>query len=213
MLFDVVIVGAGAQAAIALRQCKFTGSIAIIGEEPEIQYERPPLTNKEYLAREKTFDRILIRPRAFWGERGVEMLTGERVISVDPESHIVFTGHRRSIGYSQLIWAAGGRPRRLSCAGHDLAGVYSVRTRADVDQIMTELASTTRIAVIGGGYIGLETAAVITKMGKQVTVLEALDCVLARVAGEALSRFYEAEHRAHGVDVRLKHSDRGYRWK
>ena len=203
--YDVLIVGAGhggAQAAIALRQRKFEGSIAIIGEEPEIPYERPPLS-KDYLAQEKTFDRILIRPASFWDERHVAMLTGRRVVSVDPEAHIVVTEDGGRIGYGQLVWAAGGHPRRLSCPGYDLVGVHSVRTRADVDRMLTELSRVDRVAVIGGGYIGLEAAAVLTKLCKQVTVLEALDRVLARVAGEPLSRFYEAEHRAHGVDVRL----------
>jgi 3-phenylpropionate/trans-cinnamate dioxygenase ferredoxin reductase subunit len=203
--YDVLIVGAGhggAQAAITLRQRKFAGSIAIIGEEPEIPYERPPLS-KDYLAQEKPFERILIRPEAFWAEREVAMLTGRRIVSVDPHAHSVTTGDGETIGYGQLVWAAGGHPRRISCEGHDLAGVHSVRTRADVDRMIGELTSTTRVAVIGGGYIGLEAAAVLAKLGKQVTVLEALDRVLARVAGEALSRFYEAEHRAHGVDVQL----------
>ncbi len=203
--YDVLIVGAGhggAHAAITLRQRKFAGSIAIIGEEPEIPYERPPLS-KDYLAQEKPFERILIRPEAFWAEREVAMLTGRRIVSVDPHAHSVTTGDGETIGYGQLVWAAGGHPRRISCEGHDLAGVHSVRTRADVDRMIGELNSTTRVAVIGGGYIGLEAAAVLAKLGKQVTVLEALDRVLARVAGEALSRFYEAEHRAHGVDVQL----------
>ncbi|WP_454883109.1 NAD(P)/FAD-dependent oxidoreductase [Sphingomonas oryzagri] len=203
--YDVLIVGAGhggAQAAIALRQRKFEGSIAIVGEEPEIPYERPPLS-KDYFSGDKTFERILIRPAAFWEERDVAMLTGKRVVKVDPAAHTVSTEDCETIGYGELIWAAGGHARRLTCAGHDLIGVHSVRTRADVDRMIGELATTTRVAVIGGGYIGLEAAAVLAKFGKQVTVLEAQDRVLARVAGEPLSRFYEAEHRAHGVDVRL----------
>ncbi|NIJ35010.1 NAD(P)/FAD-dependent oxidoreductase [Sphingomonas oligoaromativorans] len=203
--YDVLIVGAGhggAQAAIALRQRKFAGTIAIIGEEPELPYERPPLS-KDYLAQEKPFERILIRPESFWVEREVAMLTGRRVVSVDPEGHGVTTADGETIGYGQLIWATGGHARRIACEGHDLGGVHSVRTRADVDRMVEELATTTRVAVIGGGYIGLEAAAVLARLGKTVTVLEALDRVLARVAGEALSRFYEAEHRAHGVDVRL----------
>ena len=203
--YDVLIVGAGhggAQAAIALRQRKFEGSIAMIGEEPELPYERPPLS-KDYFAGEKAFERILIRPAAFWEERGVTMRTGERVVAVDPAAHTVSTAAGETIGYGHLIWAAGGHPRRLTCSGHDLAGVHAVRTRADVDRMTGELAATEKVVVIGGGYIGLEAAAVLAKMGKQVTVLEALDRVLARVAGETLSRFYEAEHRAHGVDVRL----------
>jgi 3-phenylpropionate/trans-cinnamate dioxygenase ferredoxin reductase subunit len=203
--YDVLIIGAGhggAQAAIALRQRKFEGTIAIVGEESEIPYERPPLT-KKYFSGEKAYERILIRPAAFWYERNVAMLTSRRVVSVDPEEHTVETEAGDVISYGQLIWCAGGHARKLSCSGHDLEGVHSVRTRADVDRIMSELAGTTRVAVIGGGYIGLEAAAVLTKLGKQVTVLETLDRVLARVAGVTLSRFCEAEHRAHGVDVRL----------
>jgi len=203
--FDVLIVGAGhagAQAAIALRQNKFEGSIGIVGEEPELPYERPPLS-KDYLAGEKPFERLLIRPPAFWAERDIAMLTGTRVTAVDPQAHSVTTADGASIGYSTLIWAAGGHPRSLICSGHKLAGVHAVRTRADVDRLIGELPATRRVVVIGGGYIGLEAAAVLSKLGKQVTILEALDRVLARVAGEPLSRFYEAEHRAHGVDVRL----------
>ncbi|MCD2316276.1 FAD-dependent oxidoreductase [Sphingomonas sp. IC-11] len=203
--YDVVIVGAGhggAQAAIALRQAKFDGTLAVIGAEPELPYERPPLS-KEYLAGDKTFDRILIRPAAFWQERGVEMLLGRAVTAVDPAAHTVTTADGRAIGYRHLIWATGGSPRRLACAGNDLAGVHTVRTRADADRMMAELPGVTDAVVIGGGYIGLEAAAVLAKFGKKVVLLEALDRVLARVAGPDLSRFYEAEHRAHGVDVRL----------
>ena len=203
--YDVVIVGAGhggAQAAIALRAAKFAGSIAMIGDEPEPPYERPPLS-KDYLSGDKPFERILIRPAGFWDERQVAMRLGRRVVSVDAAAQTVTTDDGASIGYGQLIWATGGSPRRLTCSGHDLAGVHAVRTRADVDRMIAELPGVSRVAVIGGGYIGLEAAAVLAKFGKQVTVLEALPRVLARVAGEPLSRFYEAEHRAHGVDVRL----------
>jgi 3-phenylpropionate/trans-cinnamate dioxygenase ferredoxin reductase subunit len=203
--YDILIVGAGhggAQAALALRQQKFAGSIALLGNEPEPPYERPPLS-KEYLSGEKPFERILIRPATFWAERDVALLLGEQVVAVDAEAHRVTLADGATIGYGTLIWAAGGAPRRLACAGHSLAGVHSVRTRADVDAMMAELASTRRVAVIGGGYIGLEAAAVLAKLGKPVCVLEAADRVLARVAGEPLSRFYEAEHRSHGVEIRL----------
>ncbi len=203
--YDVLIVGAGhggAQAAIALRQSKFAGSIAIVGDEPEFPYERPPLS-KDYLAGEKTFDRIMIRPENFWTVREIAMRTGCRVESVDPDAHIVTTDAGETIGYRHMIWATGGAPRRLGCAGNDLVGVHTVRTRADVDRMIAEMPDVERAVVVGGGYIGLEAAAVLTKLGKQVVVLEALDRVLARVAGEELSRFYEAEHRAHGVDLRL----------
>ncbi len=203
--YDVVIVGAGhggAQAAVALRQNKFEGSVAIVGDEPELPYERPPLS-KEYFSGEKSFERILIRPASFWEDRKVDMLLGRRVESVDPAAHRVTLTDGSTIGYGKLIWATGGAPRRLTCSGHHLSGVHGVRTRADADRMLSELERTTNVVVIGGGYIGLEAAAVLAKFGKKVTVLEALDRVLARVAGETLSRFYEAEHRAHGVDVQL----------
>jgi 3-phenylpropionate/trans-cinnamate dioxygenase ferredoxin reductase subunit len=203
--FDVLIVGAGhggAQAAIALRQHKFGGSIGMIGDEPEAPYERPPLS-KEYLAGDKPFERLLIRPLAFWSEREVTLLTGRTVVSVDAAAHRVATADGETIGYGKLIWAAGGAARRIACAGHHLTGVHTVRTRADVDRMAAELAGVERVVVIGGGYIGLEAAAVLSKLGKSVVLLEALDRVLARVAGEPLSRFFEGEHRAHGVDIRL----------
>ena len=203
----MVIVGAGhggAQAAIALRQNGFAGSILVIGREPELPYERPPLS-KEYLAREKTFERIMIRPAAFWEDKAVEMALGHEVVAVDPDARVLRTADGATVSYGDLIWATGGDARRLSCAGHDLAGVHGVRTRADADRLMAELdAGAKRAVVIGGGYIGLEAAAVLTKFGAHVTLLEALPRVLARVAGEALSTFYQDEHRAHGVDLRTQ---------
>jgi 3-phenylpropionate/trans-cinnamate dioxygenase ferredoxin reductase subunit len=202
--YDILIVGAGhggAQAAVQLRQMGFSGTVALLGDEAEPPYERPPLS-KEYMAGEKTFERILIRPAAFWGERNIDLLLGKRVKRVDPVAKYVTIGDDTDIGYGTLIWATGGSPRLLSCPGSDATGIFAVRRRDDVDAIMARLPDVKHVAVIGGGYIGLEAAAVLTKLGKSVTLLEALDRVLARVAGEELSRFYEAEHRAHGVDLR-----------
>ena len=202
---DVVIVGAGhggAQCAIALRQGGFTGSIVMIGREPEPPYERPPLS-KEYFAREKTFDRLYIRPPAFWEEKDVDLQLNTEVTAVDPAAKQVTLSNGKTLGYGKLVWATGGDPRRLSCPGSDLAGLHPVRTRADCDQLMGEIdGGVKNIVVIGGGYIGLEAAAVLTKLGCKVTLLEALPRVLARVAGEELSAFYEKEHRDHGVDLR-----------
>lgn len=202
---DVLIVGAGhagAQAAIALRQGGFDGSIRIVGDEPDLPYERPPLS-KEYLAGEKPFERLLLRPPGFWSERAIDIVLGERVATIDAARHVAITAEREEHSYRTLIWAAGGAPRRLSCGVASLAGVHTIRTRADVDRLTAELPTVSQAVVIGGGYIGLEAAAALVKLGKPVVLLEALDRVLARVAGEALSRFYEAEHRAHGVDLRL----------
>lgn len=204
---DVIIVGSGhggAQAAIALRQNGFEGSVLMVSRDSELPYERPPLS-KEYLSGDKPFERILIRPEQFWGDKNIELRLGTEVVAIDPAMHEVALGDGESIGYSKLIWAAGGAPRALTCSGADLKGVHAVRTRSDVDTLMRELADGAKKAVVvGGGYIGLEAAAVLRKLDCEVTLLEAQPRVLARVAGEELSAFYQAEHRAHGVDLRLE---------
>lgn len=201
----MAIVGAGhggAQAAIHLRQLGFAGSIGLIGAEEEPPYERPPLS-KEYLAGEKDFARMLVRPESFWAERGVELILGTSVAALDPRAKMLTADDGGRFGYGALVWAAGGTPRRLRCDGGGHAGVHLVRSRSDVDAIRVELPAAGRVAVIGGGYIGLETAAVLRKLGKEVVLIEALDRLLARVAGPEISEFYAAEHRAHGVDLRL----------
>lgn len=204
---DVVIVGSGhggAQAAIALRQQGHEGSIIMLGRDTEPPYERPPLS-KEYLAREKPFERIMIRPTQFWEEKNVDLMLGRAVTEIDAAAHEVVLSDGERIGYRKLIWAGGGDPRRLSCPGANLKGVHGVRDKRDVDAIMAQLDNGDRRAVvIGGGYIGLEAAAVLRKFDCSVTLLEALPRVLARVAGEELSAFYQAEHRDHGVDLRLE---------
>lgn len=205
--WNVIIVGTGhggAQAAIALRQNGFEGSILMVGRDRDPPYERPPLS-KEYLAREKPFERIYIRPPQFWADKGVDLLLESSVASVDAPAHSITLSNDRTIGYDKLIWAGGGDPRRLSCSGADLDGVHAVRTRLDVDRLVAQLdAGARRVVVIGGGYIGLEAAAVLRKLDCEVTLLEMQPRVLARVAGEELSEFYQAEHRAHGVDLRLE---------
>ena len=204
---DVIIVGAGhggAQCAIALRQNGFTGTVTMIGRESEPPYERPPLS-KEYFAREKTFDRLYIRPPHFWGEKGVDLKLSTEVTAVDPAAHSITLSDGTAMTYGTLVWATGGDPRMLSIPGSNLAGIHAVRTREDCDRLMGEIdGGVNHVAVIGGGYIGLEAAAVLTKLGCKVTLLEALPRVLARVAGPELSAFYEKEHRDHGVDLRTE---------
>lgn len=202
---DILIVGTGhggAQAAIALRQRGFAGSILMVGAERHLPYERPPLS-KEYLAGERSFQRILIRPADFWAGRGIAFRLGSPVISIDSVAHVATCADGTALSYGSLIWAAGGRARRLSCAGADLDGVYSVRNRDDVDQLLAALPSIRRVAIIGGGYIGLEAAAALSKIGKSVSLIEAQERVLARVAGEPVSHFLEGEHREHGIDLHL----------
>ena len=176
----------------------------MLGRDAYPPYERPPLS-KEYLAGDKPFERIMIRPEKFWSDKGIEIRLGAMVGDIDWMAHEVVLSDGARIGYRKLIWAGGGDPRRLSCHGANLKGVHAVRDRRDVDMIMAQLESgARRFVVIGGGYIGLEAAAVLRKLDCEVTLLEALPRVLARVAGEELSRFIESEHRAHGVDVRLE---------
>lgn len=204
MHFDVVIVGGGqggSSAAVYLRQQGFTGSIAMIGREHEPPYERPPLS-KDYLLGEKPFEKLLIRPLDYWEKHGVELILGAEAVAVDAAGRTVSLADGRDIGFGDLIWATGGDPRALNCPGSELPGIHAIRDRADIDAILGELPGVDRIAIAGGGYIGLEAAAALRKLGKQVTLLEVLPRVLARVAGPQLSTFFENEHRAHGVDLR-----------
>ncbi len=205
--FDVVIVGSGhggAQAAIALRQAGHEDSILMVSRDRNPPYERPPLS-KDYLAGEKPFEKILIRPEQFWADRNIALRLGANVNEVDWQAHRLVLSDDSEVTYRKLVWAAGGDARRLSCPGADYVGIHTIRNRRDTDALKDELAAgATRVVVIGAGYIGLEAAAVLRKMGCEVTVLEMLDRVLARVAGPQLSEFYAAEHRAHGVDLRLE---------
>ena len=205
--YDVVIVGSGhggAQAAIALRQAGHEDSILMVSRDRNPPYERPPLS-KEYLAGDKPFEKILIRPEQFWADRNVTLRRGANVNEVDPARHVLHLSDETSVTYRKLIWAGGGDARRLGCPGAELAGIHTIRTRRDTDALKGELeAGARRAVVIGAGYIGLEAAAVLRKLDCDVTVVEMQDRVLARVAGPEISEFYAAEHRSHGVDLRLE---------
>lgn len=204
--YDIVIVGSGhggAQAAIALRQNGHEDSILIVSRDRNPPYERPPLS-KDYLAGDKPFERIQIRPEKFWADKNVELRLGCNVNEVDWMARKLTLSDDTAITYRKLIWAAGGDPRRLSCAGADLAGIHTVRSRRDVDAVRGDLdAGAKRAVIVGGGYIGLEAAAVLRMLGCTVTVVEMEDRVLGRVAGPELSDFYATYHRQQGVDLRL----------
>ena len=143
---ELVIVGTGhggAQTAIALRQHGFSGSILMLSRDPEPPYERPPLS-KEYLAGDKPFERILIRPEPFWAGRGIDLRLASVVTKLDPAAKELTVAGGDTVGYGTLVWAAGGDPRRLSCPGADLGGIHAVRDKADVDRIKGELAAGAR---------------------------------------------------------------------
>jgi len=202
----VVVTGAGqaaAQLAQSLCQGGYAGPIVLIGNEPMPPYERPPLT-KDYLAGKREVTRLLLRKPEFWAERGVEMRLGQAVTVVDRARRTVTLEGGETVDYGTLVWAAGGRPRRLSCPGAAQQGVHYVRSVADIDRIKADLTEAgQRVVIIGGGYIGLEAAAVLRGMGHGVTILEMQDRLLARVTSPVVSSFFLDLHRRHGVEIRL----------
>jgi 3-phenylpropionate/trans-cinnamate dioxygenase ferredoxin reductase subunit len=201
----VVIVGGGqaaAQAAASLRQLGHAGPLTIVGEEPAPPYQRPPLS-KAYLKGELERERLFIRPQSFYAEQAIELICGEAVAALDPRRDRVTLASGRELAFDALILATGARPRALPAPGSTLAGVHELRTLADVDALRDELQPGRRLCVVGAGYIGLEAAAAARALGVGVTVLEAAPRVLSRVAGSDVSAFYQREHAAAGVDLRV----------
>jgi 3-phenylpropionate/trans-cinnamate dioxygenase ferredoxin reductase subunit len=200
----VVIIGAGqagGQAAYSLRLGGFAGAITIIGDEPQPPYQRPPLS-KAYLKGELDADRLFLKPVEYYPEHGVELLTGFAATRIDLDARTVELSSGAAVGWDKLVIATGSRPRRLSVAGADLAGILELRTLADVDRLKAVAHPDARLVVVGAGYIGLEAAAVASQLGLKVTVLEAMPQVLSRVAGPEIGQFYNRIHRSAGVDVR-----------
>ncbi|PLK69746.1 pyridine nucleotide-disulfide oxidoreductase [Rhizobium sp. TH135] len=200
----LVIVGAG-QAAFALaaklRMLKDSRPITVLGSEPVLPYQRPPLS-KKYLLGEMSFDRLLFRPEAWYAENDVEIRLSTPVEAIDRESRSVKLFDGSEIAYETLALATGATPRRLpSAIGGDLAGVFTVRDKADADRLATELKPGHRLLIIGGGYIGLEAAAVARKLGLDVTLIEMADRILARVAAPQTADAIRAIHAAEGVQI------------
>jgi 3-phenylpropionate/trans-cinnamate dioxygenase ferredoxin reductase component len=199
----VVIVGAGqAGAALAakLRALGHAGEIVMLGDEPAPPYQRPPLS-KAYLLGEMEEDRLWLRAPEFWAENGVELRLGQAVTAIDPVAKTVTVGGE-ALDYDHLALTTGSTPRRLPDAiGGGLDGVYTVRTLADVDAMRGEFQPGRKVIIVGGGYIGLEAAAVASKLGLDVTVLEMAPRILQRVASPETSDYVRALHQAHGVKV------------
>ncbi|MDE3079721.1 MAG: FAD-dependent oxidoreductase [Paracoccaceae bacterium] len=200
----IVVIGAGqAGAALVakLRGLGYAGPLTLIGEEPVAPYQRPPLS-KQYLLKDMELDRLFLRGDSFYAEQAITLKLGQPVTALDRASKTVTVGGE-VIGYDQLALTTGSSPRRLPAAiGGALEGVYTVRTLADVDAMEPEFREGRRVLIIGGGYIGLEAAAVAAKLGLRVTLVEMADRILQRVAAPETSAFFRAVHKAHGVDIR-----------
>ncbi len=197
----MIIVGAGqagSQAAASLRQEGYDGEIVIIGDEPHIPYQRPPLS-KQYLAGEHGLERVYLRPEKFYADRNISIKSGARVASIDPTAQTVATADGETLSYEKLLLATGSRPRHLQLTGGDLSGVHYLRTIADVDAIRAEMSPGLGVVVVGGGYIGLEVASVCIDAGLKVRVLEMESRILQRVATPAMSEFYHQLHSNRGV--------------
>ncbi len=202
-MLKVVIVGAGqAGAALAakLRMLGHAGEIVMLGDEPAPPYQRPPLS-KAYLLGEMEEDRLWLRSPEFWTENRVDLRLGQAVTQLDPVGKTVTVGGE-TLTYDQLALTTGSAPRHLPASiGGDLGGVYTVRSLADVDAMRAEFRPGRRVIIVGGGYIGLEAAAVAAKLGLAVTVLEMAPRILQRVAATETSDHIRALHQAHGVAV------------
>jgi 3-phenylpropionate/trans-cinnamate dioxygenase ferredoxin reductase subunit len=202
---DIVVVGAshaGGEVASRIRQGGFAASIALLGAEPYMPYHRPPLS-KSFLAGETTVAQLLIRSEESYAKSNIAWHPSTQVETIDREAHRLHLTSGGWFEYDKLVLATGGRPRRLTIPGSDLEGLHYIRSIADVDAIRPDLQPGKRLVIVGGGYIGLEVAAVAVKHGLDVEIVEFAPRVLARVAGPELSAFYEAAHRAAGVKLRL----------
>ncbi len=201
----VVIVGAGQagfQVAASLRADGFDEPIRLIGDEPGLPYQRPPLS-KGFLLGKQAIDAIALRPLAFYEKQRIELMAGEKVIAIDQANRAVRLASGRRVEYGTLVLAVGARNRTLPLAGDNLDGVCYLRTNAEAVAIKQRLADARDVVVIGGGFIGLELAAAAASLGKSVRVLEALPRLMSRAVSGVLSDFYRDVHTSRGVGISL----------
>lgn len=206
----IVVVGAGhagGTMAATLRQLGFAGDITLIGEEPLLPYQRPPLS-KAWLHGETDGDLLALRPALFYEEQRVKVHTSTKICSIDRVAQIVHLENGESLSYDVLVLATGARPIRLEST--ELEGLHVLRTAADAERLKVDLGQGRRLAVIGGGYIGLEVAASTVKLGGQAIVLERSHRLLARSGSEIVANFYREYHERRGVSMLFDVSVKGF---
>ena len=199
----MVIIGcgqAGGQAAASLRQEKYEGPITMIGQEPYIPYQRPPLS-KQYLSGEQEKEKLSLRQESFYSEKEINLKLETSVLSLDPHKKELQLENDETVTYDKLLVATGGRPRKLEVDGHTLKGIHYLRNIDDVDAIKTQMSISQNLVIVGGGYIGLEVASVAIKKGLTVSILEMESRILERVTTEEMSAFYHQLHTDEGVNI------------
>ena len=209
---NIVIIGAGQagqQAVQSLRSEGFTGAITMIGDEAYPPYQRPPLS-KAYLLGSFERPRLFLKPDSFYAESGCELILSTTVKAIHRAERTVELEDGRKLPYDKLLLATGARVRKLNCPGADLPGIHYLKTIADVDGLQAVFQAGKRIAIVGGGYIGLEVAAVGAKRGLDVTVFEAMDRLMARAVSPQISAFYANEHEKAGVKLKLRTGVEGF---
>ncbi|MDR3461482.1 MAG: FAD/NAD(P)-binding oxidoreductase, partial [Beijerinckiaceae bacterium] len=200
----LVVIGAsyaGFQVATSARELGYGGAITIIGEELDAPYHRPPLS-KGFLTGKTSEQALALRAPQFYVENRIDLRPGVRAVRVDRGAKIVEISTGERLEYTHLVLATGARPRTLAIPGHGLAGVMTLRSLDDARRLRLALETANSVAVIGGGFIGLEAASAAATLGKPVTVFEVQDRLLARAASPLLAGFVEALHRHHGVNIR-----------
>jgi 3-phenylpropionate/trans-cinnamate dioxygenase ferredoxin reductase subunit len=205
MATGILILGAGqaaAQLAISLRQGGYSDPIRMVGDEPYAPYQRPPLS-KAYLKEKASIDTLLLRRESYWSDHEVALELGTPAAKLDLAGKQVMLADGRTFGYATLVVATGTRARELPLPGIKLDGVFSLRKIDDVRRLLPALDDARRVVIIGGGYIGLEVAAVLRQEGRDAIVIEAETRVMKRVAGETVSAYFDSLHRGRGADIRL----------
>jgi len=210
MTFPIFIIGAGQagmKAAETLRQKGFDGDLVMIGDEPYPPYQRPPLS-KAHLKGEMDEERLFLRPEAFFEQASIDLRPGTKVTSIDPAAKTIEVDDGTSLPFSSLLLTTGTKARQIPLDGTGLEGVFSLRGIADVANIRSSLGAAENVVILGGGYIGMEFAAVASNLGKTVSVVEARPRILERSVAPEISLFFQNLHRANGVDLLLERSVR-----